>query len=129
MHIQAGLTRPCFAILLLLANLWQETVTVVAKLGIGKEHCEVPLVEGPANFVATYWPQSQSSSDSWHPNQMPRGFAVRYSVSNCAKARDESWHHIEVPESTMLCESWISTIMVTWIVLGKAVTNGLHRTL
>lgn len=35
MHIQAGPTRPC-AILLSLANLWQEIVTAVAKLGIGK---------------------------------------------------------------------------------------------
>ena len=32
-------------------------------------------------------------------------------------------HHIEVPESTMLCEPWLSSIMVTWIVLGKAVCH------
>ena len=48
-------------------------------------------MEGPANFVATYWPQGKSSSDSWRPNQMPRGFAVKYAVSNCVEARDESW--------------------------------------
>ena len=32
-------------------------------------------------------------------------------------------HHIEVPESTMLCEPWLSSIMVTWIVLGTAVCH------
>lgn len=106
------------------------------------ESREVPLVEGPANFVATYWTQSKSGSDPCLAKQNLSECVVnpfyagifldivclseivissfirfasylRYSNQSVMSRSNRS----KVSESiSMLCEPWLATwVPVTWI--------------